>query len=115
MEKRERDILISALEVLKGDIARDNRTDFNVREINRLEAQIENAAQIDIVPGLSATAREKYLEDPKHCPFCGSGGLVVKGPVTRSDDKQVHQDMLCNSCKRTWTEVFYLKEIDVLI
>ena len=64
MERRDRDIIITALEILKGDIAKDNRTDFNVREINRLEKEIENAAQIDIVPGFEPGIKKNMSRIP---------------------------------------------------
>jgi formate dehydrogenase maturation protein FdhE len=60
--------------------------------------------------------REKYLKDPKACPFCGSHELLT-GAI-RSDHlegkDEYHMHIECNACASTWRDVYTLTQVDSL-
>jgi len=52
---------------------------------------------------------KKYLKAPEKCPYCGTKDLRKYN----SDFSCInaYQDVTCNKCNKTWTEVFTITEI----
>jgi len=54
---------------------------------------------------MDAETKKKYLaSDGVRCPYCGSEDLTG-GPV-EIDAGIAMQDIVCDSCEKTWTDVY---------
>jgi len=54
--------------------------------------------------------KQNKIEDPNHCPFCGSDN-ISGGPIDGYDICAT-RNIKCNDCEAEWTEQFELLEIN---
>lgn len=61
---------------------------------------------------ISYEQQQSYLQDPDHCPFCGSSNITA-GHIDASGS-EAYRDVQCLTpeCRMTWTEFFALEHID---
>lgn len=52
-----------------------------------------------------------YIEDPNHCPYCGSSELYATEP-THPKPHQVIQLVECGSCEEKWKDIYSLTSIE---
>jgi transposase-like protein len=55
---------------------------------------------------------EEYIQsEGDHCPYCKSKN--IEGEITKSADYYdgYEQEIRCNDCKKTWTDVYTLTSI----
>jgi len=62
------------------------------------------------VENIDKTQLEKYLENPDHCPFCGSDAIEGNG-IEIIFDKEAIQEMSCIECEASWNDVYKLSHI----
>jgi hypothetical protein len=57
---------------------------------------------------LNQIQRIRYLEENgEYCPYCKSDDLTAcKDSEMRSDGPLIWRGITCNSCKRTWTDIY---------
>lgn len=57
--------------------------------------------------------KEKYLEKPWRCPYCGSEDIEGKALETHGDATAT-QDVWCNTpnCGEQWTDVYTLTDVN---
>lgn len=57
----------------------------------------------------SEDLKEKVLEDPNTCPFCGS--VLISFPdYSTSPGKRVWTG-ICSQCRKSWEEVYILNSV----
>lgn len=54
-------------------------------------------------------AKADYLQSPNHCPFCDSEDISAGKEFPESGT--LYQEVDCNNCNETWTEVYKLVTI----
>jgi len=63
---------------------------------------------------ITPTQKKEYIEKPLTCPYCTS--YDIKGSAYFSDRTgNVSQSITCNSCKKSWEDVYtlsYIKEYE---
>lgn len=63
---------------------------------------------------VSKQVREKYLEDPGHCPCCGSDQINAK-PHDNDSISRYYLWVDCDACGAEWTEEYHLRDITGVI
>lgn len=58
---------------------------------------------------LSKIDKEKYLNAPSSCPYCGSED-ISSGPID-ADGTLASADVECKTCQGVWEDVYQLVEI----
>ena len=60
---------------------------------------------------LTQDQKTKYLTSPHVCPYCGSDELSL-GKVTSADINRTVQNISCRQCKKRWTNIYTLAQIE---
>jgi transcription elongation factor Elf1 len=60
---------------------------------------------------LGERQKQKYLDDPDHCPFCKSRN-VGGGEIDLSDGRSLDRTFSCNECGKVWVEIFTLTGVE---
>jgi C4-type Zn-finger protein len=60
---------------------------------------------------LTEEQRKKYIEDPTHCPYCGSEEIYNYGIAHIYEKNQAWFHILCDGCKRRWNDEYSLSGI----
>lgn len=60
---------------------------------------------------LTATQRDKYIEDPGHCPVCGKAEGVIDGGDLEFDRGSIIQEMTCPECQAQWHDIYTLTSV----
>ena len=56
------------------------------------------------MPVLTKEQQEAYNSDPSKCPFCGSTNF--DGQRIQVDGNTAWQDVDCNDCGESWTDIY---------
>ena len=56
--------------------------------------------------------RKKLMDDSNHCPKCGSDDITVFD--SGADYKIKWDDVRCNKCDQTWSEIYTLTDVEEL-
>lgn len=58
---------------------------------------------------LSKKEQSAYIDKPNHCPYCKSED--IEAGRLDADSSIITSRVVCNSCNRSWTDVYTLKSI----
>ena len=62
---------------------------------------------------LTPKRRREYLEQPTHCPYCGSIDISPHTDLAPSaDPTQARQWLRCDACGSTWADIYTLTDIE---
>ena len=59
---------------------------------------------------LTPEKKQEYIASPHHCPYCKSDDLTITDK--NSDYNQVWHDILCESCDKTWKDIYTLTDME---
>jgi formate dehydrogenase maturation protein FdhE len=59
---------------------------------------------------LEGAKQAEYIKASYHCPYCGSDDLDARG--AEFDDNYCTRSIQCCSCKKEWTDIYRLVEIE---
>ena len=61
---------------------------------------------------LTKVRKKKYMDNGGNiCPYCGSTEVSVSGGFN-ADDLHGWRDAVCGDCKKEWTDVYTLVDIE---
>ena len=58
---------------------------------------------------LTPAQKKRYLKKPFICPYCTS--YLIQGGTYSSESNHVSQSLTCNTCKKSWEDVYTLSDI----
>lgn len=54
--------------------------------------------------------RQAYLDSKgSKCPYCQS--VDISAGSSDADGDEIYQKVVCNACKREWTDIFRLRDV----
>ena len=59
---------------------------------------------------LTDEQKTKYLENPGHCPNCGSE--QIEGGSIDVEGENAYQQVSCNDCDQQWNDIYQLVGVE---
>lgn len=61
---------------------------------------------------ITKEAKQKYLENQDHCPYCGSKSITRNSVgIVASDGSYISNDVKCLHCLKDWADICTLVDV----